>query len=165
MPFSTEKVRRAIRNPGDGLFTVGGSGLSVFAAYLAGFPLTGNDALPAADPDHDGLNNATEVLLGTNPNSAASAGAGLISSSRDAVNFYLNFTIAPGLTATANGDFLELGNGSGGAPLRLTGQAQAGLAGPWANVLPEHVSGSNYRIAIPIASGAKGFARLYLEDP
>lgn len=155
----------AYPEPGDGYFTVSGSSLSVFAAYLAAYPLTGNDALPSADPDHDGLNNATEVLLGTDPNSAASAGAGLISSSRDAVNFYLNFTIDSGLTATTNGDFLELGNGSGGAPLRLTGQTQAGLAGSWTNVVPENVSGNTYRIAIPIASGAKGFARLYLENP
>lgn len=155
----------AYPEPGDGYFTVGGTVQSVFAAYVAGFGLTGNDALPSADPDHDGLNNATEALLGTNPANSASSGAGLISTTRDATKFYLNFTIASSLTATANGTFLEFGNGGGGAPLRLTGQTQAGLTGPWSNVLPEHVTGRDYRIGIPFASGSKGFARLFFEDP
>lgn len=149
-------------NPGDGSFNVVGS---VFANYVGSFGLVGASALPAADPDNDGVPNALEALLGSSPTNAASAGAGLISTSRDATNFYLNFTIAPGLTATTAGDFLALGNGTGGAPLRVTGQTQNGLAGAWTDTLPEHVGGASYRVAIPFASGAKGFARLHFEDP
>lgn len=149
----------------DGYFTVGGVTPSVFAAYVAGFGLVGADAQLSADPDHDGLSNAIETLLGSNPASAASNGASLISTSRDATNFYLNFSVASGLTATVDGNFLELTDGAGGAPLRITGQTQGGLSGTWTDVLPEHVSGKNYRIPIPLASGPAGFARLAIEDP
>ncbi|WP_035602764.1 hypothetical protein [Haloferula sp. BvORR071] len=150
---------------GDGYFTIGGAVPSVFAAYVAGFGLTGNDALPAADPDHDGLNNALEALLGSNPTNSASAGAGLISISRDATHFYLNFMVSAGLTVTTDGNFLKLGNGSGGAPLSVAGQTQTKLTANWSMVLPEHVSGRNYRIGIPLSGNAQGFARLFFEGP
>jgi len=37
------------------------------ANYLAGFGLSGNDALPASDPDSDGILNLVEYGLGSNP--------------------------------------------------------------------------------------------------
>lgn len=43
-----------------------------FAAWVAGFGLTGADALPGADPDQDGLANRAEMLLGFDPTSATS---------------------------------------------------------------------------------------------
>ncbi|HEX3798549.1 MAG TPA: matrixin family metalloprotease [Verrucomicrobiae bacterium] len=36
------------------------------------FPFTSSNAAPAADPDHDGFNNAAEYVAGTNPTDAAS---------------------------------------------------------------------------------------------
>jgi len=104
-------------------------------------------------------------MLGTNPANAASAGAGLITVTRDAGFLYLNFTIDPALTVSVAGSFLELRDGGGGAPFRLTGQTQAGPGAAWANVLPTPISASNYRIGLPLTGGSRGFARLYFEIP
>lgn len=38
-----------------------------FAAWVAGFGLAGADAAAHADPDQDGVGNATEYVMGTNP--------------------------------------------------------------------------------------------------
>jgi hypothetical protein len=151
--------------PGNGQFTVATAAPSLFQSFVQTYNLAGDDALPSADPDHDGRNNATELMLGTNPANAASAGAGLTSVTRDAGFFHLNFTIDPTLTITPAGNWLELRDGGGGAPFRVTGQTQAGLGGTWANVLPSQVSGSSYRISLPLSGGNKGFARLFFENP
>ena len=152
--------------PGGGTFVVGsGTPPSLFQAFLATHSLSGGDALPGADPDKDGLNNMTELLLGTDPTDAAEAGAGLLVLSRDATHLHYDFTHAAGLTATVNGLFLELRDSGGGAPLRLTGQTQNGLSGAWANQLPVLQSGRTWRISLPFASGPAGFMRLHFEDP
>lgn len=41
--------------------------LVTFNSWMGSFGLTGNDALPGADPDHDGIQNGTEMVLGGNP--------------------------------------------------------------------------------------------------
>lgn len=53
-----------------------GSG-TPFETWAAGPPcnLSGNDALPGADPDNDGVKNIAEFALGGNPNDAAANGA------------------------------------------------------------------------------------------
>lgn len=153
-------------SPSTGLFTVtSGTVPSLFSAFMAGASLTGQDALPGADPDKDGRNNATELLLGTGPSDSADAGAGLIWLSRDAGAVHLNFTVDPALSVGTSGVFLELSDGGGGAPFRLTGQTQGGLAGSWTNVAPTLVSGSTWRVSLPLSSGPKGFLRLYFEEP
>ena len=43
-----------------------------FAAWIAVFPLTGDDVDTTADPDHDGANNLLEYALGGNPAAAES---------------------------------------------------------------------------------------------
>jgi hypothetical protein len=150
--------------PGGGTFVVGdGSPPSLFEAFLTTHSLTGNDSLPGADPDGDGINNVTELLLGTDPTDAAESGAGLLVLSRDATHLHYDLTHAAGLTATVNGVFLELRDAGGGAPLRLTGQTQNGLSGAWNNQLPTLQSGRTWRISLPFASGPTGFMRLHFE--
>ncbi len=151
--------------PFTGYFTNSSGPLSTFAAFMASYSLLGGNALAGADPDGDGRNNATELLLGSNPANAASTGTGIITTSRDATQFHLDFTINPALTVTANGGFLELRDGGGGAPLKVKGQIQNGLAAAWASATPALIPGNIYRVSLPFASGATGFARLYFETP
>ncbi|MCX6876371.1 MAG: Ig-like domain repeat protein [Verrucomicrobia bacterium] len=153
----------AYPGPGDGKFTVSAVPLSTFKAFAATHHLTGNDALPGADPDHDGRSNAVELMLGSNP-TLADAGSGVFTLSQDATHLHLDFTCAPALTVTANGNHLELRDGGGGAPLWLTGQTQFGLTGPWTAVLPTHIAGNTWRISLALAVG-RGFARLTFDDP
>jgi hypothetical protein len=152
--------------PSTGLFTVtSGSVPSLFSAFMAASSLTGQDALPGADPDKDGRNNATELLLGSDPADPADAGAGQIWLSRDATAVHLNFTVNPALNVATSGVFLELSDGGGGAPFRLTGQTQGALAGTWTNVAPTFVEGSTWRASLPLSSGPSGFLRLFFEEP
>jgi autotransporter-associated beta strand protein len=46
-----------------------------FQLWAAAAGLSGNDALPEADPDSDGLENAIEYVIGGNPDAASRAGA------------------------------------------------------------------------------------------
>lgn len=45
-----------------------------FIPWIAGFGLTGSDALPGSDPDGDGQNNLLEFALNSIPNSGAASG-------------------------------------------------------------------------------------------
>ena len=149
----------------DGFFTNSSGAMSLYASFVATYSLTGNNALAGADPDNDGRNNATELMLGTNPTSAASNGGGPINVVQDPTGAHLDFTVSPALNVTSSGGFLELRDAGGGAPLKVKGQTSSGLAGAWANATPILVSGSIYRVTMPFASGPRGFARLYFETP
>lgn len=150
-------------DPGDGEFTVGSVPLSTFAGFVATYGLTGDDALLTADTDGDGRSNAVELMLGSNP-TLPNAGPGVFTLSQDATHLHCDFTCASALAVTLNGNHLELRDGGGGAPLWLTCQTQAGLAGTWPTVLPTHVGGNTWRISLPLAAGSS-FARLMFEDP
>ncbi|MCX6873871.1 MAG: HYR domain-containing protein [Verrucomicrobia bacterium] len=59
---------------GPGTLTVTtGSGTSAYDTWVAGYGLTGADALPGADPDHDGIPNGVEMVLGGNPENVMDA--------------------------------------------------------------------------------------------
>lgn len=149
---------------GDGRFSVstGTVSPSTYAAFTTLYGLSGNDALAAADPDHDGFNNATELLLGTSPVNGSSNGNGNLVVTRDATHLYLSFTVDATQPVTVNGNYLQLGSGS--TPFRVTGQVKNDMGAAWTNVLPVHMGGQTYRVSLPLASGFTGFIRLFFEE-
>jgi hypothetical protein len=75
----------------------GGIPLSPFAAWAGGPPnnLSGSDALPGADPDHDGVSNLLEFALNGSPTSGASTGRAFAKMATvDAVANVLTLTVA-----------------------------------------------------------------------
>ena len=72
---------------GPGALQVGEIG---FVPWIAGFPtLTGNDALPTADPDGDGVANLLEFVLGGIPNVSDSSVLPTVATTPDGLNLVL----------------------------------------------------------------------------
>jgi hypothetical protein len=151
--------------PADAEFTVGPVTGSSFASFAAAHSLTGNDALPGANPDHDWANNAMEFLLGLDPTAASAPDPAIYQTSRAGGGLRLDFKLAAGLTAASDGNFLHVANAAGDAPLLVTGQTATDLAGPWTDVLPTNAGGGIYWIVLPAGPGARGFCRLKFVDP
>ena len=142
--------------------STGSGGGSTYGNFTTLYGLSGDDALATADPDGDGFNNATELLLGKNPTSAASNGFGVLTVTRDATHLHLNFTVDATMEVAEDGAFLELGGGS--TPFRVTGQVQSDPGATWNNVLPAHVSGQSYRVSVPFASAPTGIAASHADS-
>ena len=149
---------------GDGRFSVStGSGTgSTYKQFTTLYSLSGDDALATADPDGDGFNNATELVLGTDPGSASSNGFGKLTVTRNATHLHLTFTIDPTLEIATDGDFLELGGGN--PPFRVTGQLLTDPTATWTNIRPVLVSGQTYRVSVPFAAAPAGLVRLLFEE-
>ncbi len=154
--------RPPLPGPGSAQIAVVGAPPSAFQNFVTAYSLTGADALPNADPDHDGLPNALEMLIGSNPTEQNSS-TGLVTVVQDGRSLELDFTVGDGLSIATNGEFLELRDGAGGAPLRVTGQTQTTLGTAWINTLPTRVSGQTYRVALPIGPAPTGFIRLFFQ--
>lgn len=100
--------------PGDEEFTVSPLASTTFGNFVATFGLTGPDALPGADPDHDLFENALELLLGLDPTVPNAADPVRYEITHTAGELQLLFTIDPTLTVGINGDFLEVSDGPSG---------------------------------------------------
>ncbi len=140
---------------GDGAIQVGSSGASGYSTWVSGSPynLTGNDALPGADPDHDGIANSVEFVIGGNPATVSNvnmlptstiSGSDLVFTYRlSDISAYLNPTIQYGSDLTG---WITAENGVGG----VTIGAPTDLGGGVKQVV----------VTIPKGVSAKLFARL-----
>ncbi|MBN8457589.1 MAG: autotransporter-associated beta strand repeat-containing protein [Verrucomicrobia bacterium] len=98
-----------------------------YSSWIGGFGLTGNDALPTADPDKDGVDNAVEFVLGGNP--ATVMDAALLPTVQVLAN--------PGGTVP-DGTYLKFTyrRTPASAYLNPAMQHDADLSGTWTNAVP-----------------------------
>jgi hypothetical protein len=146
-------------------FTVGTLSGPTFAAFASFYSLTGNNALPASNPDHDWANNALEFILGLDPTQANTPDPALYQVTRVGNELRLDVKIASGLTVTPSGNVLSITKAGSSPPFQVTGQTAADLSGPWTNILPQDQGGGIYRVTLPVGPGTKGFCRLKFIDP
>jgi len=148
----------------NGQFTVGPVSGTSFSNFTSTYGLTGIDALAGGNPDGDVFDNAMEFLLGLDPTVQNDPNPALYEVVRVGNELRINFTIDPSLTVTTSGDSLALSSG-GSTPVMITGQTGANLQNDWINQLPTNVSGSNYRVTLPITIARIGVIRLRLLAP
>jgi autotransporter-associated beta strand protein len=75
-PTSDADNKNDVYFQGDGILDVRNTAVvpSGYATWIAAFPLEGDDTLPGSDPDHDGLQNAVERVIGGNPSISSQQG-------------------------------------------------------------------------------------------
>jgi hypothetical protein len=155
----------AFPTPGEELIEVGPiTGGSTFDNFIGPFSLTGDDALPGGNPDGDLFSNALELLLGLSPVVADLPAPSVFGIEKVGNELHLEFTVDPGLTVGTNGTDLEISDGSG-TPFLVTGQTGSNLVDDWADQLPAWVSGTTYRVTLPVGPATEGFVRLGLTFP
>lgn len=147
--------------PGSELFTVGPVAASTYDNFVATYSLTGNNALPGANPDKDWLINILELLLGTDPTVAEARDPLLLDYSPAGNQLTLAFTVNPALTIVPNGAFLDISDATG-TPFRVSGQTSSSLSSGWTDTLPVFSSGTTYTVTVAIGPGTGGYVRLNL---
>lgn len=171
--FNPDAVSFVMKNfPGTGTFAVAKSGNSLVLNYTASAPdpfktfvtgapyfLTGDDALPNADPDHDGIANSVEFVIGGNPANASDSAR------------------LPKLTTSGTDFVITFFRSSGSAYLNPTVQYSSTLSG-WTTAVDgtdgitigtanPTANGLDVVVTIPkaVAVGGKLFARLNVIVP
>ena len=133
--------------------TLSGGSNGDFAAWIAGYPEVGLQNGRLDDPDHDGLPNTVENLLGTSP-SAWNAGLVNISASGGSLVFHHTIATQPASDVTGSYEWSAdlvnwhaSGAGSGGTTILITSEVVADEAHPqgWMRVTASATQGSLQR--------------------
>lgn len=139
----------------DRTITVSDGTPDAYASWRAARPaLAGSSGLPGADHDRDGLPNAMEFLLGTNPLVNSQAGGADPDAARAPV-----YSLTPtGLRAEYRLSAVNAALGSG-TPLWLQPQSSQDLGSSWSFRHPIQLSGDLWRVELPASNGSRGFLR------
>ncbi|MGC4017296.1 MAG: autotransporter-associated beta strand repeat-containing protein [Luteolibacter sp.] len=142
-------------------------GVNAFAAWIAGFGLTGADAGPNADPDHDGISNLVEFVLGGNP-ALTDDSARLPVSEITTVDFGTGPVEYLQLVYHREDASMSLNPGvEYGTNLTTWTDAIDGTAGVRIFSIDETATGDHVEVYIPTSLGVSGklFARLAVPAP
>jgi hypothetical protein len=120
--------------------------------------LAGSSGLPEADHDGDGLPNAVEFLLGTDPLLNSRAG-GLDPDAARAPIYSLTPT---GLRAEYRLSAVNPVLGSG-TTLQLQPQSNLALNTSWSLLAPTLISGDLWRVDLPFSGSSRGFLRFSVQ--
>ncbi len=116
-----------------------------YDAWIAGFELEGDDTLPGADPDGDGVPNREEMLLGFDPTDPGSRlELSLVEIGEETVRLKLNRIVATGA---------------------FTIESSADLADPWTSVpLTVSEDADDFEFEVP-REGGRRFYRVIFQAP
>jgi autotransporter-associated beta strand protein len=153
-----------------------GTATTPFDQWALDNGLTGNDALPTADPDHDGIPNLDEFAFGGNPSSGTSFPdrfAKTVDTNNDGVTeFTLTIQVRTGASFTASGSALAAS--LDGITCRVQGSNGLGtFDAPVSEVDPHFGTGTpragyqfkTFRLNPSADTGSRGFLRVTATAP
>ena len=129
-----------------------------FAAWIAGFGLTGANAAASFDYDRDGIPNGVEYLQDSSP---LTPNAGGPVSSRSGANFVFTFTRSIARKTADTTTTIELSTNLGSWPVVYQVGADTATSTAGVTVTPGSVAGTeDVKLTVPISGAVRRFARL-----
>ncbi len=129
-----------------------------FAAWIAGFGLTGANAAASFDYDRDGIPNGVEYLQESSP---LTPNAGGPVSSRNGANFVFTFTRSIARKTADTTTTIELGTTLGSWPVVYQVGTDTATSTPGVTIVPGSVAGTeDVKLTVPFTEAVRRFARL-----
>lgn len=142
-----------------------------FQAFMAGYPeLTGDNALPGADPDADGLSNIAEFIMGgTAPNSGSAAERPVEAVTSGYLTYSMlvpsgaTFAGSPSPSTTVQGVQVAVGGSLDLATFTRT--VEETVLNPGLPGVPSGYEWHTFRLGDPISGQSRGFLRASFSNP